>query len=1471
MMSGQRRVRRRLVAIAAAAVAASGGPRAMADTPAQWLTATSGSWTDPARWSTNPYYPNNGTPDGAAYAATIAAAGSTYAVSLNANVAVDSLTLASATATMDQAYGTLSLGGTLDVQAGTYDLAGGTIAGGRIQAEGGTFNAQGGTLDNVTLAVPVATTTGTPLILADAITLAGSTVTVTSTQPQSGSGPAYAYASGNLTVGGTGQVVFNGTIYGSFGAAVPGTTAGTTTIGPGVTISTGTGIGSGSIGGNVPASGYGLVNQGTINVASGVVSLAGRWTNQGTVNVTGGTLRLLGTYGTADLGRIVHTGGSVELDGTLNNVGQTLALNATSGSLTLNGGTVNGGTVTAAGGATLVVSPGTISSGTLANVTLGTDLPLGGPAPGGSLTVTGGLALNGHTLTLPSSVGLGFSGNLSGPGTVVATGLPNSSGYSAGLSGTFSVGPGVTLETSPVVVNGSGGLGLSGTWVNHGTILALSTSMPVSLGGSWTNAGTLQLSSGATAYLGGTFTPASIGQVVRAADGTDTLSVIGTVSNAGATLDTANTGPLTLNGATINGGRIAATAAAAGATPAGLTVGVGNPFGGATLTVLDNVTLAAPLTVAAGGTCRVNDGLTLDGGSVTLAGSANGLASVTFLYAQSVGGTGTFVMAATKAGTAIVTAPGITFGPGVTATTTAGGTGTIGGQVEGYATFQGTATAAAGGSLTVANATFQGTATPAVGGTVTLATCELQGTATAPTGTTLVLLNPDITTGTAATTGGTVTLAGTVPAAQIALVQNPAKGTVSVTGSIPNAGQTLTLAGIPGQLVLNGATVVGGNVAFADPSLVVQSLTLNGSTVPAGATLTAASNGGVLTLAAAVTNAGAIAAPTGAVYVTGTLVNSGTLTASRLSDNGSINVSAGSIAAGTITGGTGTLLVGGGATVALTPRPSSESAAATVSVLAGLTISPGGGVDVSNNDLIVRNGSLATLSAAAAAGFAGGVGAAAAGLASSTAAADPRHLMAVGVVQNATTIGGTTAIYTTFDGQSISATDVLVKYTYYGDANLDGVVNAADYARIDAGYVMHLTGWQNGDFNYDGVVDGSDYTLVDNAFNQQLSAAGSPSAAAALAVATAVPEPDSAMAVMTLTAMVVGRRRRRRRGRASPVDVRRQSPGRPVDDHRHRDRPGWLGLGGRRAVRRCRLRRGRLGRRQRGLRNGERGDDDQHADQHPHGPDADPHARRVAGHGRRRQRHGRHLVPALVARRPLDVARHQHHPAARRQVDRLAARARRRPECHPHDLPGVVEPVRQQARSPRPLGPVRVHRPVHRRPHGRRKVGRREVPRQRCPLGRRVAGVGQQGRQVVGPHPPRDRPAVGRVGEPHEAPRHGRVGRVGHARRERPRRPARLVQRHGQVHVRPVAPGPVRDHQRPQPPVRVVPHDARHLRPHRQHLRRRRPQHRRAADGQWHRRQCRQQAGRRPTAMPANRSGSRGHGEVPLVWGRQGT
>jgi hypothetical protein len=136
-----------------------------------------------------------------------------------------------------------------------------------------------------------------------------------------------------------------------------------------------------------------------------------------------------------------------------------------------------------------------------------------------------------------------------------------------------------------------------------------------------------------------------------------------------------------------------------------------------------------------------------------------------------------------------------------------------------------------------------------------------------------------------------------------------------------------------------------------------------------------------------------------------------------------------------------------------------------------------GKLDLNGNDLVIHNGNLGTLTNQIASGNNAGHGYwNGQGNTSSTAASSTTFLAALGAIQGS---GGT------FDGQNITATDVLVKYTFYGDANLTGKVDGSDYSRIDNGYLNHLSGWYNGDFNYDGVIDGSDYTLIDNAFNNQ--------------------------------------------------------------------------------------------------------------------------------------------------------------------------------------------------------------------------------------------------------------------------------------------------------------------------------------------------------------------------------------------------
>ena len=199
--------------------------------------------------------------------------------------------------------------------------------------------------------------------------------------------------------------------------------------------------------------------------------------------------------------------------------------------------------------------------------------------------------------------------------------------------------------------------------------------------------------------------------------------------------------------------------------------------------------------------------------------------------------------------------------------------------------------------------------------------------------------------------------------------------------------------------------------------------------------------------------------------------------------------------------------------------------------LSGATSAWTSTVDLGNNDMIVRNGNIVTTVNELQQGYASGSWQGSGGILSSAAAADSTHLTALGVILN--TADGSTPIYSTFDGVSVGASDVLVKYTYYGDATLDGRVDGSDYSRIDNGYLSHLTGWLNGDFNYDGIINGSDYTLIDNAFNTQgarilAEVAVQTAQIAGTGASSAVPEPAT-LGLLGIGAVGLLARRKNRR------------------------------------------------------------------------------------------------------------------------------------------------------------------------------------------------------------------------------------------------------------------------------------------------------------------------------------------------------
>jgi hypothetical protein len=171
------------------------------------------------------------------------------------------------------------------------------------------------------------------------------------------------------------------------------------------------------------------------------------------------------------------------------------------------------------------------------------------------------------------------------------------------------------------------------------------------------------------------------------------------------------------------------------------------------------------------------------------------------------------------------------------------------------------------------------------------------------------------------------------------------------------------------------------------------------------------------------------------------------------------------------------LSIADNATVSLAGPP--DPANHNVLILGNL--SNAGTLDIGANNLILQgagDNGLTDITTQLTAGFNAGHGYwnGASGIVSTVAAGDTTFLTTLGVMVNSTG--------DSFDSQPSNVGDVLVKYTYYGDADLNGTLNGADYQQIDDGYGLQTSQWSKGDFNYDGVIDGSDYSLIDNAYNQ---------------------------------------------------------------------------------------------------------------------------------------------------------------------------------------------------------------------------------------------------------------------------------------------------------------------------------------------------------------------------------------------------
>ena len=894
--------------------------------------------------------------------------------------------------------------------------------------------------------------------------------------------------------------------------------------------------------------------------ASGNLLIVGTAGAQNTFN-NGAGLIYTGTGDTTDRG--ISFGGTVQNtinvsnpSATLTIAGQTQVL-ATTGTFRFykaGGGTLaftNPGPNAFNTGAFFSIDGGTLQLGAPGQVnnvsqglTVGNQLATPGAAPllnviGGTTNVAGPLSLsNGDPVA-----GQALTANLSG-GVVNTTGVNLVINNSAvGLVTTLNLTNAAVLDsTGPIAgptTNGSTGvINVSGT----AQFNVSGTGSNLSPGAGAAAAGTINQSGGTVTIAGGL---ALVNSGTAPATGTYNLSggTLNTPAISASSTNAASRSVLNLNGGTLQ---------AAASTPVlvnGLTAANVLGGGGTIDTQAFNVTL--PQALSHGGTAATDGGLTKVGtGTLTLSGN-NAYTGNTQVQAGTlvVGGpaalgTGSAVLAngTTLALTvANLLSPATINTNGVYTPVVAGGTVTLTTPVGSEATsvFSSTPVSIPDAGGFTAGFTYTHGTTAADFGPADGITFTLQNAGPTALGSSGGALGYN------GSTGGGTAITPSVAAVideyhdQIGLGQNGVLPT-GVVNSAPGLSNTSSSVV---TVVYNGAAQ-----------------TLTETVVDAQGTYTSTLSN--FDLAAQLNQAGSATASAYFGFTGGTGANVDTqsisnftfspLTASRINTASGVVVAP--AAAATLqlaptalysSGAVGPITIGTGGTLAVsigtTPAANvSHGVLTTPSVTFANATS--GTLDLGPNALDVTGQSIASVTAQVATAYAAGTWRGP-GITSSAAAADANRLTAVGVVLN--NVGGL-PLYGSgnplglFEGANPAAGDVLVKYTYYGDANLDGKVDGSDYALIDAGFLSGgtLTGWYDGDFNYDGVVDASDYTLIDNAFNLQGSPlstsvlpGGSAVAAATDEIApaaspTAVPEPA---AVGLVAAGAVGLLARRRR------------------------------------------------------------------------------------------------------------------------------------------------------------------------------------------------------------------------------------------------------------------------------------------------------------------------------------------------------